>query len=305
MQKHIPVLLNETIQILKVEEGDTVVDCTLGDGGHAQEIAKKIGEKGLLIGIDLDERNVDAFNELNLANAKGVKGNFKDIAGIINKFGLRRVTKIVADLGFSSRQLDTISGLSFQEDSALDMRLSSEDALTAEEIVNQYPVAKLTEIFKNYGEETKARLIAEEIIKRRKKRRIRSSKDLAEIVQACYGGKIRVRGMNVSTKVFMALRIAVNDELGNLEALLQSSLECLQPGGRIAIISFHSLEDRIVKNFFRRESKGCICEEEPQCQCSHQPQFKLLTKHPITASVEEIQNNPRSRSARARAAEKI
>lgn len=305
MQKHLPVLLNETITALDLKNGDTVVDCTLGDGGYARELASRIGDNGLLIAVDLDEANVETFNQLKIPNAKAITENFRNIDGIIKKFGLKQVGKIVADLGFSSRQLDTVPGLSFQKDSPLDMRMSLVQELTAADIVNSYSVEKLVDIFEKYGEERRARRIAEAIVQGRKKKKIAVTQELVGIVRECYGGRERKSGINVATKVFMALRIAVNDELGNLEELLVKSLSCLRPGGRIAIISFHSLEDRMVKNFFRREAKSCICEDEMRCNCDHQPQLRILTKHPIKAGEEELSANPRSRSARLRVAEKF
>jgi 16S rRNA (cytosine1402-N4)-methyltransferase len=311
MPIHKPVLLKETIKFLNPEKGKIFVDCTLGSGGHAKAIAKKMKAGGRIIGLDIDKNNIEKFKKQKKIEA--VRANFKDIKKVLLEKEKESGTKIVGevngilvDLGFSSDQLERIPGLSFQKNGYLDMRFSEESDLTAADIINRFSKEEIATILKEYGEERKAELIAEKIIQQRKIAKIETVFQLKEIVHNCYPKNSKVKGIDVATKTFMALRIMVNEEMKNLDKFLENSLACLKKGGKIAIISFHSLEDRKVKNFFKRESKKCICDEDQiQCTCNHQKTLKIITKKPITPQEEEKKNNPRSRSAKLRVAEKI
>jgi len=311
MSIHKSVLLKEVIEFLNPKEGKIFVDCTLGGGGHARAMVAKMGDKGRVIGLDFDRNNIKR-----LEKQKGIEAvwaNFKDIKKVLHKKETETSTKIIgrvdgilADLGFSSDQLEKVPGLSFQKDEYLDMRLDKSGNLTAADILNKFTQKEIADILSKYGEERKSDLIAEKIVRQRKTKKIETTFQLLQIIQSCYPEKIKVRGINVATKTFMALRIAVNKELENLEQFLTEAIGCLKKGGKIVIISFHSLEDRIVKNFFKREARKCICDEDQaQCTCNHQPILKIITKKPIISSTEEIQANPRSRSAKLRVAEKI
>jgi 16S rRNA (cytosine1402-N4)-methyltransferase len=303
--KHSPVLLEEVLKLLDPAKGEIFVDCTLGGGGHAKEILKRVGSEGMVAGIDFDQEN--AGQRLVVGkNFKVVLGNFKNIKKIIQKLKIESVSMILADLGFSSDQLERTPGLSFQKDEKLDLRLDSSIEKTAAEILNEEKENELVRIFREYGEEREAEPIAKLIVERRKRKLWEKSQELKELIEKHYKGKSRNFKINPATKIFMALRIAVNKELSNLEEFLPEAVGCLKKGGRLGIISFHSLEDRLVKNFFRKESQGCICEEDAwQCTCGHRPVLKRLNKKPITPSEEERKENPRSRSAKLRVVEKI
>jgi 16S rRNA (cytosine1402-N4)-methyltransferase len=309
-----PVLLKETIDYLNLNKGQTVIDCTLGSGGHSKEILKKIGKQGKLVAIDYDKQNLDLFKDFlatkKIKNTELVFDNFKNIKKIIEKLGIKKTDAILADLGFASPQLDYISGLSFSKKGnleKLDMRINNKENLKpAFEILNEASKEEIATILKDYGEEPKNLIIADKIVSTRKLKRITTSKELISIIEEVYQGKIYKHKINIATKVFMALRIAVNQEFENLKLLLTNSLHCLKKGGRIAIITFHSLEDRIVKKHFKFYSKKCICDEDQIiCNCKQKPKLKLIIKKPIIPKIEEIKVNPRSRSAKLRVAEKI
>lgn len=313
---HIPVLLNEVIKYLEPKSNENFIDATLGDGGHSKEILKLTAPDGKLLGIDRDidslnvaKENLREFGERVIFE----QGNFSDLKKILsNNPGLGKVRGILADLGLSSEQIEFSGrGFSFDSDEPLIMAQSwpmKEGQKTAGEIVNTYSESELSKIFQEYGEEKFARSIAQRIIEARKRKTITTARELADIAFGAYkkffGGK--KWNIHPATRIFMALRIAVNNEMENLTIFLPQATESLSEKGRIAIISFHSLEDRIVKNFFRRESKNCICPPENlECVCGHIKNLKIITKHPIVASLEEINSNPRSRSAKLRVAEKI
>ncbi len=311
MPIHQPVLLKEIMELLNPKEGEIFVDCTLGSGGHAKAIAAKLKKEGKIIGLDFDKDNIEKLKKQK--GIKAIQANFKDIKRILLQEEKATATKIVgevdgilADLGFSSDQLGKIPGLSFRQDDFLDMRLDKSNPLTAADILNRFSQAEITTILEQYGEERRATLIAKKIIQKRKFKKIETVFQLKEIIQSCYPGQEKIRGIDVATKTFMALRIAVNKEMENLDKFLPVAVDCLKKGGKIAIISFHSLEDRKVKNFFKRESSKCICDEDQlQCTCNHQPILKIITKKPIVPQKEEREENPRSRSAKLRIAEKI
>lgn len=282
---HIPVLLTETIELLNPEPGDFIIDGTLGAGGHAREIIKRIKPNGTFLGIDWDEAAVKNFQQ----DADIIQGNYADIPNIIQQKNLPKANGLLLDLGLSSDQFESSGrGYSFQKDEPLDMRYNTEDedAPTAQEIISSYPESKLADLIWELGEERHARRIAKAIVETRRKEKITSTKELAEIITHAVPGRGR---MHPATKTFMALRICVNRELENLKSILGKLPEIIAPEGRVVIISFHSLEDRIVKQHFRKlEQEGRAVR---------------LTKKPIIPSREEITDNPRSRSAKLRAIE--
>jgi len=307
---HKTVLLRESVENLKLKPGMVVVDATLGAGGHSKLISEKIGEKGLLIGLDLDQKAINEFKEkINKEKIKTkvflFKENFVDIPKILKELKIEKVDAIIADLGWRIEQVKNKEyGMSFQVDAPLDMRLGRDGKLTARIIVNLRKEKELAEIFFKYGEEKNSRRIANAIIDYRKNKKIETTKELEKIV--IESSRVKKGYFNPATRVFQALRIVVNNELKNLEIFLENSTEILKPGGRIAVISFHSLEDRIVKRFFRANTGGCICPKElPVCVCSQEQKLKIINSKPITASREELEENIRSRSAKLRVAEKF
>lgn len=311
---HIPVLLGETIELLKIKKGDVVVDATLGAGGHAVELLKTVGAEGRVIAIDVDEEAIVAVEEkLQKENPEllerviFINDNFVNIAKVVQKLELSQEPHaIVADLGWRIEQIEGEKyGMSFQEDFPLDMRLGSKiGQITAADIVNSWDEQQLVDMLKVYGEEKAARPIARKIVEVRREEKIETTKQLADLVSEVK--KSNRDRLHPATKVFQALRIATNDELENLKKFIAGSIEILESGGRLAIISFHSLEDRIVKNMFRANTGGCVCPKEaPACTCGAKTKIKIVTKKPVTASEEELRRNRRSRSAKMRVAEKI
>lgn len=292
---HIPVLLKEVIQYLNPESNKNFIDCTLGFGGHGLAILEKTEPNGKLLGIDADCQQMEK-SKLNFEKFKKriifACDNFSNLKEIAKKENYNNVSGILLDLGMSSNQLDESKrGFSFQKRERLDMRFNAQNQLTAEKIVNYWSFQEIENILKEYGEEQFSVNIAKNIAESRKERPIESTLQLVQIIEKSVPGWYRRGRLNPATKTFQALRIAVNDELNNLKNVLPQALEILEPEGRIAVISFHSLEDRIVKNFFRDKAK--------------EASLKIFTKKPIAPSPEEIKNNPRSRSAKLRAAVKI
>ncbi|MCR4284252.1 MAG: 16S rRNA (cytosine(1402)-N(4))-methyltransferase RsmH [Parcubacteria group bacterium] len=296
MIKHIPVLLNETIDSLNIKKGETVIDATLGMAGHSREICSLLGERGALLGLDQDKTVLEIAKE-NLSDKRCKiileNGNFRNIKSLSIKNGIEKADKILFDLGVNSMQFGpTGRGFSFLYDEPLLMTLKKdpeEDDLTAYKIVNSYSEKDIADIIYKYGEDRASRRIAGEIFKARKSKSIMTSGELAEVIKKAFPAKHFK--INPATRTFQALRIAVNDELGALERGLEEGWEILNKGGRMSVISFHSLEDRIVKNFFRNLSK--------------EKKALLVNKKPIIATREEIRANPRSRSAKLRTIEKI
>jgi 16S rRNA (cytosine1402-N4)-methyltransferase len=308
---HVPVLLKEVISYLNPKPGQNFIDGTLGGGGYTSELLKR-GAK--VLAIDLDEKAIDDFKRNKEIkkykdNLILVHGNFADLKQICHERRFYKINGIVLDLGLSSNQLeDKERGFSFTSEGPLDMRFDPVgNPLTAFEIINNYTVKELSEIFRTFGEEKKAFAISKIIREIRLKTKISSPQRLAEIVSSVYQKHFKKPSkIHPATKVFQALRIFINHELENLEKFLPQALETLEPQGRLAVVSFHSLEDRIVKDFFRNESRSCICPPESLiCNCHHQALVKILTKKPIAASPLEIKNNLRSRSAKLRVAEKL
>ena len=321
---HITVLLDEAVEALNIKEGDVVVDATLGAGGHTLKLLEKVGESGKVIGIDLDQQAIEEFEKkikkIDLQNKTIftnrlilVNDNFKNLQNIINRLYVRgdikrkKVDGILADLGWRIEQVQDVRyGMSFQQDAPLNMRMDGQKGgLTAWEIINEWSEEELAKIFKELGEEQMAGKIAREIILQRENKKIDRTGELAELIKNIRGNKERGKN-HPATKVFQALRIVVNEELGNLNIFLEQSVELLKSKGRLAVISFHSLEDRLVKNFFRTKARGCVCPKEiPVCVCDNEPEIKLIKRKGIKPSKEELKNNRRARSARLRVGERV
>lgn len=310
--KHLPVLNEEVIQWLDPKTNENFIDCTLGGAGHSLEILRRIGPKGKLLGIDLDQTAIEIAQSKTKEfenNLIIVQDNFRNLEKIYKQdFADLPINGILIDLGASSFQFDDPErGFSFKESGPLNMNFNQEGKFKAVDIINNWQEAKLIKIFKEYGEEKFAANIAKKIVQERKLRKIATTADLVEIILNSIPAKFRNQSrIHPATKVFQALRITINDELESLRLVLPQCVSLLKAGGRLAIISFHSLEDRIVKQFFVKEQKGCICPAIfPICQCGQQARIKILTKKPLTATAEELQQNPRSRSAKLRVIEKI
>ena len=307
--KHVPVLLQESIDGLNIKPDGIYVDGTLGRAGHAIEIAKKL-TAGRLIGIDCDEEAI-AEAGARLSEYKSVvtliHGNFKDIADILKNEGVEAVDGMMIDLGVSSPQLDNAErGFSYMHDSRLDMRMDKNKPLTAFDIVNKWQEDEIRKIFYEYGEERYSKSIARAIIKKRADVPIDTTYNLNDVITSAIPAGARREAQHPSKRCFQALRIAVNDELGSIEGMLDSVPTLLKQGGRLCVISFHSLEDRMVKRAFAADAKGCVCPRDfPVCVCGVKPTLKLITRKPIVAAEDEIISNPRARSAKLRIAERI
>jgi 16S rRNA (cytosine1402-N4)-methyltransferase len=308
--QHTPVMLKEVLEYLQPKKGGYYIDGTLGGGGYTSALLNVAGDSGKVLAIDLDEEAIENTKKKNLDNVILVNDNFSNLSAIIeNNFEKGTLFDgFVIDLGLSSFQLaDLRRGFSFREDTPLDMAFNSngKDERTRN-IVNNYREEDLARIIFTYGEENHARRIAKGIAERRREKMIETTGDLAEIIKKAIPRRLWNDKVHPATKTFQALRIAVNQELDNLEKVLPQAAAALKNGGKLAVISFHSLEDRIVKEYFRTESRDCLCPPEiPICRCGHQASLRILTKKIVLPSAEEIKNNPRSRSAKLRVAEKI
>jgi len=307
--EHVPVLLRESIDGLNIKPEGIYVDGTLGRGGHSLEIAKKL-TTGRLIAIDRDDEAIKEAGEL-LSAFKNrvtlVHGNFKDIARILEDEKIPAVDGMLFDFGVSSPQLDNANrGFSYMHDSRLDMRMDVNDSLTAFEVVNKWQEEQLRKIFYEFGEERYSKSIAREIVKRRSVKPIETTFELNEAINFAIPNAARREAQHPSKRCFQALRIAVNDELGSISNMLDIVPSLLKITARLSIISFHSLEDRLVKRAFVNCAKDCICSKDiPVCICNVTPTLKLITRKPITASDDEANSNPRARSAKLRIAERI
>lgn len=305
---HVPVLYEELISYMNIKPQGVYVDCTGGGGGHAAMVAQRLNG-GRLIILDRDPHAVKRLKEKfsDNKNVEVLHGNFKDAAFILKDHGIGKLSGLYADFGVSSFQLDEAErGFSFRFDGILDMRLNPETGESAKDVVNKYSEDQLAEIIYRYGEEKFYKRIARAIVKRRLIKPFSSTLDFAAVVKQAIPAKFHKHGYNPATQTFQALRIHVNEELGAIEMLLRSIPELMKIGGRVAFISFHSLEDRLVKDYLVRYDRPCICPPEfPVCNCGKKQQFKLLTKKPVTASEKELKNNPLSRSAKLRAAERV
>ncbi|MDP8262544.1 MAG: 16S rRNA (cytosine(1402)-N(4))-methyltransferase RsmH [Candidatus Ancaeobacter aquaticus] len=308
MQCHKPVLLEESATYLNVHAGDVIVDCTLGLGGHAEVILENIVPHGVLIGIDRDTsalREAQKRLEKYTKNYRVFHSNYARIDEVVASSGYDQVNGILLDLGMSSYQLDGCRGFSFQRDAALDMRMDSDQELSASDIVNTYTKEELKKILKEYGEVKSAGSIAEKIIRKRAKGEIKTTFELLDALHMSPTSRGKTK-VHPATRIFQALRIAVNNELAGVEEVLPKAINLLVKGGRICVISFHSLEDRIVKKTFGYFAAKCVCPVDfPVCICEKRQEIKILTRKPVVPGDEEIYGNPRARSARMRVAEKL
>ena len=306
---HVSVLLEECIDGLNIKPDGIYVDGTLGGAGHSSQIAKKL-TTGLLIGIDRDPVALKAAGE-RLApygdRVRLVHSNFCEVKQVLEDLGIDGVDGILLDLGVSSPQLDDGSrGFSYMADAPLDMRMNNEDPLTAADVVNTWSQEELKRILYDYGEERYAPRIAEAICRRRAEKPIETTLELVDIIRSAMPAAALREKQHPAKRSFQAIRIAVNDELGSVEKVMRDAVPCLNPGGRLAIITFHSLEDRIVKNGMAAASKGCTCPPSfPVCVCGKKPKVKLISRKPITSTQEELDRNPRARSAKLRICEKL
>ena len=304
-------MLDEVVESLNCSPGKIMADCTLGGAGHASAICSRIFPGGLFIGIDQDPAAIEHAKDKLKSFGPDVKlfcDNFSNLATILSGLGVAAADGIVVDLGLSLHQITGSGrGFSFNRDEPLDMRMDPSSETTAEELVNRMPKKELEQLFRTYGEERWSRAISERIVRERRREPIRTSARLAKIVAAVAAGKQKGRWqIHPATRVFMALRIAVNRELERLESFLEEVEALLAPGGRLSIISFHSLEDRLVKHRLKAYARGCTCPPEaPVCVCGGRPVFHLLTKKGLKPTAEEVARNPMARSARLRIAEKI
>lgn len=306
---HKPVLLEECMQGLRLKEGGVWFDGTVGGGGHSYEILKRTSPSGQLIATDLDE-NAIAAASARLSEFSGrfriYKNNYKNYAAVLEEAGVAELDGVLLDFGVSSFQLDERErGFSYMQDAPLDMRMDASAPFTAEDAVNGYTEEELAKILKEYGEERFAKNIARNIAAARKKARIRTTGELAKIVEESIPAKFRQNGP-CARKTFQAIRIEVNGELDGLEEAVKGLALRLKKGGRICILTFHSLEDRIVKNAFRDLATDCICDKSlPVCVCGKKKEVEIITYKPLTASAEELQNNSRAKSAKLRIAERV
>ena len=307
--RHVSVLLNECIENLNIKPDGIYLDGTLGLGGHSYQIASRL-EGGRLICIDRDETAIERAGK-RLApfgdKVTFVHGNFSDAAEILDSLGIDAVDGMLFDLGVSSPQLDeTQRGFSYLHDAPLDMRMDASDSLTAYEVVNSWDENRLNRILWDYGEERYARRITAAILSARAKKPIESTLELVEIIKSAMPAAALREKQHPAKRSFQAIRIAVNDELGAVKQGMEAAIDHLNPGGRLAVITFHSLEDRIVKKVFQDAARGCTCPPSfPVCVCGHKPKIRILTKKPIIATREEVEENPRSRSAKLRVAERV
>lgn len=307
--KHVPVMLNEVLEGLNIKEDGIYVDGTLGGAGHSTEIVKRLST-GKLIGIDQDENAIKKSKEV-LADYSDrtiiVKENFKNIKNVLNTLGINKVDGILLDLGVSSHQLDEEErGFSYNKDAPLDMRMDRGNAFSAWDVVNKYSEKELEKIIWDFGEEKWAKRIAKFIVEERREAPIDTTFELVSVIKKAIPKKVRSQGGHPARKTFQAIRIEVNQEIDILKNSILNANEVLNESGRLCIITFHSLEDRIVKDTFKYLNKDCICPPEfPVCTCNKKRELKILTRKPIIPSEEEIETNPRSRSAKLRIGEKV
>ena len=308
---HVPIMVREVTDLLQPKRGGVFVDGTLGGGGHSEAILRLLPETGRLIGIDRDETALRAASErLSPFGDRftAIHGNFFHMQSLLLQRGVTKVDGILLDLGVSSYQLDEPSrGFSYKAEAPLDMRMDQSASLTAADVVNGYPEKELTRIFRDYGEERFSPLIARRIVEKRVLKPIETTTELADLIAGAIPSKFRFKEQqHPARRCFQAIRIEVNGELQGLREAVDSCIDLLSPGGRIVILTFHSLEDRIVKTAFRTAENPCVCPpRSPQCVCGRTPYGKILTKHPLTASEDEQRENSRSACCKLRALEKL
>ncbi|MGO1369337.1 16S rRNA (cytosine(1402)-N(4))-methyltransferase RsmH [Senegalia sp. (in: firmicutes)] len=307
--KHISVLLEESLEALEIDKDGIYIDGTMGGAGHSMEIVKKL-DKGKLIGIDQDINAINKSKEI-LKEYKDkvilVHDNFKNIKNILKDLGIEKVDGVLLDLGVSSYQLDTAArGFSYHQDAPLDMRMNEEEGISARDVINNYSLEDLDKVVKEYGEERWSKRIAQFIVDARKEKLIESTGELVQIIKNAIPKAVRSDGPHPARRTFQAIRIEVNQELEILKQAIIDIVDSLNEKGRVSIITFHSLEDRIVKETFKYLYKDCICPKEfPICTCEKRREIKIINKKPILASKEELTENKRARSAKLRIAEKI
>lgn len=307
---HEPVMTREVFEILNLKPGGIYLDCTLGGAGHASIACGLVGEGGTVIGLDIDDDAIEsAGNRLSSAQCEVfvVKSSYVGLDRVLAEIGIEAVDAILFDLGVSSYQLDEPDrGFSYREDAPLDMRMDKSGALTAEKLINSADEKALVRIIGDFGEERWAVRIAKFIVEARGRKPIATTGELIRIIEAAVPKGARQKGIHPARRSFQALRIAVNTELDNVSAAIPKAIDALKPGGRLCVISFHSLEDRIVKELFRKQEHPCACPPDlPICACGLEPKVKVLTRKPLLPKDDETEANPRSRSAKLRAVEKI
>jgi 16S rRNA (cytosine1402-N4)-methyltransferase len=307
--KHVSVLLNECIEGLNIKEDGIYVDGTLGGGGHSLEILKNLSESGTLIGVDQDKDALKAASERlqSFKNVKFVHSNFYNIDSILNNLDIEKIDGMLMDLGVSSYQLDEGDrGFSYMKDAPLDMRMNRENSLSAYEVINEYEEEEIYRIIRDYGEEKFAKRIAKFIVENRQNKPIETTLELVEIIKAAIPARARREGPHPAKRTFQAIRIEVNSELSILNKAIEDGVNRLNKGGRMAIITFHSLEDRIVKVKFKELATSCTCPKEfPICVCGGKAKVKLISRKAIEPTKNEVEENPRSRSAKLRVIERI
>ena len=306
---HNPIMLKEVLEGLNINPSGIYLDCTLGGAGHSEEILKRLNARGLLIGIDKDDDAI-AYSSQRLKgynNKLIVKSDFKDVKRVLDEHNIEAIDGALIDLGISSHQIDDgARGFSFLREGRLDMRMDKTQELSAYEVVNYYPEDRLVKILYEYGEESFAKAIVRKIVEQRKVKPIETTLELKDIIESALPKKVIYKSGGASKKTFQAIRIEVNGELDRLDSTLEYLISKLKSGGRLAVLSFHSLEDRIVKRVFKTESTDCLCPSGvPICVCGHKKSIRLINKKPIIASAEEVKQNPRSAPAKLRVVEKL
>ncbi|AEE96786.1 S-adenosyl-methyltransferase MraW [Mahella australiensis 50-1 BON] len=307
---HKPVLVEEVMQYMSCRKGGIYIDGTIGGGGHALEICRRIDGDGLLIGIDKDDEALahaaETLKEYSSC-VRLIKGDFRYMKALVNGIEVNEVDGVLLDLGVSSHQLDDAGrGFSYNAEAVLDMRMDKQQLLTAKDVVNTYDEKRLYEIIKDYGEERWAKRIASFIVKERQRYPIETTGQLVEVIKRAIPAAARREGPHPARRTFQAIRIEVNDELNSIKEGLIQAMDCLKPGGRLCVISFHSLEDRLVKDTFRRWQNPCTCPPDtPLCVCGNKPVAAIVTKKPVIATPDEVESNPRARSAKLRVCEKL
>ena len=309
--KHRPVLLEETIESLRIRPDGIYVDGTLGGAGHASQVCKRLSEKGRFVGIDQDDCALQAAGERLKEFGKNVridcvKSNYCQMKSVLENLGIDKVDGILLDIGVSSYQLDNAErGFTYREDAPLDMRMDQSSSFSAKDVVNQYDEMQLYRVIRDYGEEKFAKNIAKHIVAARQEKEIETTGELIEIIKASIPAKVRATGGHPAKRTFQAIRIEVNRELEVLQDSIDEMIDLLNDGGRLCIITFHSLEDRIVKNKFRENEDPCICPKNfPVCVCGRKSRGKVITRKPIVPSEQEVQENKRSKSSKLRVFEK-
>ena len=309
--KHRPVLLEETIESLKIRPDGIYVDGTLGGAGHASQVCKRLSEKGRFVGIDQDDCALQAAGERLKEFGKNVridcvKSNYCQMKSVLENLGIDKVDGILLDIGVSSYQLDNAErGFTYREDAPLDMRMDQSSSFSAKDVVNQYDEMQLYRVIRDYGEEKFAKNIAKHIVAARQEKEIETTGELIEIIKASIPAKVRATGGHPAKRTFQAIRIEVNRELEVLQDSIDEMIDLLNDGGRLCIITFHSLEDRIVKNKFRENEDPCICPKNfPVCVCGRKSKGEVITRKPIVPSEQEVEENKRSKSSKLRVFEK-